>query len=217
MSLAPTLLTVLVVTPLAGAATVAGREVGTDVRYVSPAPAAVVLTAGSVPTIITQEGPTAAPEAAAVIVAASPPTLLRTLIVTPTLNDAPGETNDLTPTLVWGGGAAPDRALVTVGGLSPALLRDGGQTVYPTAGSVLIAPLAPDVTLPAGQIQLREPHRAQLGLADLAPDLLTTVSQSVPAGTVSAAGLAPALVGLRYDWQPVPPAAPAAWTEVPRV
>lgn len=217
MSLAPTLLTLRVLVPLAGTLAVGGLEVGTDVRTISPAPATVTLVAATVPTILTQTGPTAAPDASAVALIGHAPSLGRTLLITPALPDVAGETNDLTPTLVWGGGAAPDRALVTVGGLVPAVVIDGGQRIYPPAGSVLISPQAPTVVPPDAQVPLREPTRAQLGMIELAPTLVTGMTLALPASVLTAQGYAPQLVGLRYGWQPLPPAAAPGWTEVPRV
>lgn len=216
MSLAPTLLKIRTIAPGVGSAGVLGLTIATSIAYVSPSPAAVTLGAEAFPTLIVQEGPTAAPETAPIAVTGLVPSLLRTLVVSPGLADLAGESNDLTPTLVWGGGAAPAAGAVGVAGLAPALIRNGEQTIYPSTGAAILAPLVPAVSILDSQSPVREPARGQVDLLGYEPTLLTQLVQGVEPAALAVIGLAPTLVGLRYDWQPVAPAT-ATWTRIPGV
>ncbi len=214
MALAPTLLKFLTIAPAVAAASIGGQTPSFQLAYPQPARAALSV-AGLIPTVVQQAGPYAGPDISAVILNPLAPTLLRTLIVYPTLPDSEGESNDLSVTVIWGTNTAPSAGSVTVSGLGPILLTDGGGRATPAYLSTpaRMIGLAPDLGIPAENERLKTPREAPLGMVLLEPTLLTTVTLESSVGSVAVVGLAPTF-SFRYGWTTVESASTPVWTDV---
>jgi hypothetical protein len=215
MALAPTLLKFLTIAPAVAAASISGPTPSFPLAYLQPARAAVTVNSLA-PTVVQQAGPYAGPDISPVVLNPLAPTLLRTLIIYPTLPDAAGESNDLSVTVIWGTNAAPSTGLVTVGGLGPILIRDSGGLATPPYLSTpaRMVGLAPDLGIPAENERLKTPREAPLGMILLEPTLLTTVTlENGIDSPVTMVGLAPTF-SFRYGWTTVEAATTPVWTDV---
>lgn len=215
MALAPTLLKFLTIAPAVAAASIGGQTPSFQLAYPQPARAALSV-AGLIPTVVQQAGPYAGPDISAVVLNPLAPTLLKTLIICPTLPDAAGESNDLSVTVLWGDYVAPTRAVVTVGGLGPILLTDGAGLATPAylATPAQVVGLVPDLVIPLENERLKTPREAPLGMVLLEPTLLTTVTlENGVDSPVTMVGLAPTF-SFRYGWTTVEAATTPVWTDV---
>lgn len=215
MALAPTLLKFMTIAPAVAAASIGGQLPSSQLAY--PQPARASLSVNSLaPTVVQQAGPYAGPDISAVVLNALAPTLLTTLIVYPTLPDAVGESNDLSVTVLWATNAAPTSGLVTVRGLGPILLTDGGGLATPAYLSTpaRMVGLVPDLVIPLENERLKTPREAPLGMVLLEPTLLTTVTlENGVDSPVTMVGLAPTFA-FRYGWTTVESASTPVWTDV---
>lgn len=215
MALAPTLLTFLTVAPAVASAAIGGQVPSFQIAYSEPA-RAVLSVSGLVPTVVQQAGPYAGPDISAVVLNPLAPTLLTTLIIYPTLPDAEGESNDLSVTVLWGDVATPTGGLVTFAGLAPILLTDGGGLATPAYLSTpaQMVGLVPDLVIPLENERLKTPREAPLGMIQLEPTLLTTVTlENGVDSPITMAGLAPTFA-FRYGWTTVESASTPVWTDV---
>ena len=216
MSLAPTLKTELKVSVGVGLVATAGLIASMTYGFLAPAKADVSV-GGLVPTITTQVGPVAQPDQSALSLDGLVPFLQRIRNITTGLPDSTPEQNDLTPTLVWGDFVSPSVGLVTTSTLVPALITNGGQTIFVTTGSAITAGLVPTVTVPAGQDGSALASRGVLDVGSLVPSLeLIVIEGMVAPEALAVAGLAPTLV-VRLGWQTVALAGTATWVDVPTV
>lgn len=211
-----------ILTPGVGRADVLGRLTDSGDRL-RPSVGAIIVSADLFPTIITVRGPYAAPERAAVTMAGKQPFMRSTRIVYPLLPDSPDvEDAGLAPTILRGNSSSagvPGVGLVETFGNQPLLIIDNTfraevAAQYPP---LVAAGLAPTIGLDPINEPLKTPR---VGLAEMygrAPALLTDLQQEVPLGGITADGLQPSLVGLRYDWLTVALTGSAVWTDVPGV
>ncbi len=215
MALAPALLKFLTIAPAVAEASIGGQTPSFQLAYPQPAQAALSVS-GLAPTVVQQAGPYAGPDISAVVLNPLAPTLLKTLIVYPTLPDASGESNDLSVTVIWGTNTAPSSGLVTVGGLGPILITDGGGLATPAylTTPVQMVGLAPDLGIPAENERLKTPREAPLGMVLLEPTLLTTITlENGVDAPVTMVGLAPSF-SFHYGWTAVEAASIPVWTDV---
>jgi len=216
MSLAPTLKTELKVSVSVGLVATAGLIASMTYGFLAPAKVDVSV-GGLVPTITTQVGPVAQPDQSALSLNGLVPGLLRIKLISPALPDAEPDENFLGPTLVWGDSTSPSVGLVTTSTLVPALIKNGGQTIFVTTGSAIAAGLAPTVTVPAGQDGSALASRGVFDVGSLVPSLeLIVIEGMVAPEALAVAGLAPTLV-VRLGWQTVALAGTATWVDVPTV
>lgn len=217
MSLAPSLLKILLVAPVAGAVAVAGVAPSSNIGYCLPTTGAVSTPYANEPTLNVITGPTAEPQFQAyVVIAGNVPTLRVSLTIYPALPDGGGDSAGLAPTLVWGGGTSPLVGLVSINGLPPALAGAGTFQSTVGRGEVVLAGLAPSLQLPAANETLKLPGRAEVAVYGYEPALLTALLIAVDAAAqpLTVTGLAPSL-SLKYGWQTVELTGAAVWTDVP--
>ena len=213
MSLAPTLKTELKISVSVGLVATAGLIASMSAGYLAPATAAASC-GGLVPTMNVVTGPVTEPELGGLVSEGRVPSLLKIKIVTTGLPDGtPGE-NDLTPVLVWGDTNAPGVGLITTGGLVPALIRSGAQTIFVGVGAVTAAGLTQTVTVPAGQSGVALALTGGVNQTSTVPTLLTERAIAADVGAATAMGLAPELT-FRSGWLPTAAAQSAIWVDVP--
>jgi hypothetical protein len=190
-------------------------------------PATLSIPAGFSPAVITVQGPYAAPDRGVVELAGRVPFMRGSLTVSPTLPDAAGVDNDLTPTLGWWDtllpGVGEARWRGTGGALAPVVITDGSMIVYPLYPqdaniAAVVQGLAPDVQIPASEETSKAPAAGLVEMLGLEPTLQTEVTLIAPAAMTMiewlvAAGHPPTLT-LRYGWTTVALSGDAVWTDV---
>jgi hypothetical protein len=218
MSLTPTLVTTLATAIGVGSVSIGG--LGPTILTDKALPgAASISISGLNPTVVSSQGPTAYTETGYASLDGLLPELKRMLVIYPTLNDAVGEENDLTPTLVENviEPTTPiTHAIFTISGIAPSVIGNGQQGIAPVSGVVTINGLAPEVVLLDAEIIDRFPGKASLEMIPLEPSLLLERTQSPDQGALSFQGLVPTLA-LKYGWLTVSLSGSAVWTDVPRV
>ena len=213
MSLAPTLKLERTISAGVGLIATAGLIASMSVGYLAPATAAASC-GGLVPTMSIVTGPVTEPDTAALELNQLAPDLLKIRIVTTGLPDGVPEENDLTPVLVWGDTNAPGVGFITTGGLVPALIRSGAQTIFVGAGAVTAVGLAQTVGVPAGQSGTSLALTGSVNQTSTVPTLLTERAIAADVGAATAMGLAPELA-FRSGWLPTAAAQSAIWVDVP--
>ena len=213
MSLAPTLRTELKTSVGVGLISITGLIAGLSINFLSPGSAAAS-SVGLVPTLNTQSGPVSQPDLSELMLNQLAPDLLKIRIVTTGLPDGVPEENDLTPVLVWGDTNAPGVGFITTGGLVPALIRNGAQTIFVGAGAVTAVGLAQTVGVPAGQSGTSLALTGSVNQTSTVPTLLTERAIAADVGAATAMWLAPELT-FRSGWLPTAAAQSAIWVDVP--
>ena len=232
MSLAPTLVLHRAVAVGVGLASLSGAvPVAFDPAasvFTYPTPATLSVPASSYfPTVVVVQGPYAAPNCEPVTLAGRVPFMRGSLTVSPTLPDAAGVDNDLTPTLGWWDTLKPGVAAIrwsgTGGSLAPTVLTDGGVTIYPLYPqdaniAAVVQGLAPDVQIPASEETSKAPAAGLVEVIGLEPTLQTEVTLIAPAAMTMIEWLVavghPPTVTLRYGWTTVALSGDAVWTDV---
>jgi hypothetical protein len=232
MSLAPTLVLQHAITAglglvsMSGAVPVAFDPAASVFTY--PTPATLSVPASTyLPTVVVVQGPYAAPNCEPVTLAGRVPFMRGSLTVSPTLPDAAGVDNDLTPTLGWWDtllpGVGEARWRGTGGALAPVVLADGGVTIYPLHPqdaniAAVVQGLAPDVQIPASEETSKAPASGLVEVRGLEPTLQTEVTLIAPAAMTMIEWLVaaghPPTVTLRYGWTTVALSGDAVWTDV---